>query len=202
MPNCKRPSKKSNKREASGNSRLQNVVKRVVQHVVARHGRVNAAHGPKRFAFISYKGGSGKTTECINTAAALAECGRKVLVVDCDAQGDASGVLLKKRKSEWRTVLDLFQDAPVPTRDVIQATHFKNLSVIPADAGLNRIEKTFDFENDPQVTCLADAVAEVEDEFDYVLFDCAGAVHLTGYAASLHTSSSCRIGNSPASDVS
>ena len=85
-------------------------------------------------------------------AAALAEYGQKVLVIDCDAQGDASGVLLKKRKPELRTVLDLFQDEPVPVRDIIQATHFKNVSVISANAGLNRIERTFDFENVSQAS--------------------------------------------------
>src|SRR5207248_4330700 len=58
-----------------------------------------------------------------------------------------------------------------------------NLSVVTADERLNVVDKTHGFESDPSATRLADAVAAVQDAYDYVLFDCPPRPHLTAFAA-------------------
>lgn len=137
----------------------------------------------KKFAIITCKGGTGKTTNCLNVAGALAERGSRVLVVDCDPQGDASSVLAKMGERGTGYVGDLHRDANVRATDVVQQSRFDNISFIASDARLNRIEKTHGFEDDAAILFFMEAISELEKAFDYVLFDCAGAVHLTGFAA-------------------
>jgi chromosome partitioning protein len=137
----------------------------------------------RRYAIINHKGGPGKTTTTVNLAGSLAQMGHRVLVVDVDAQGDLSAVFVDHHEDLELTVADLFGDAGVLAKDVIQPTAYENIFVIPADDRLNLVDKTHGFEDDPKATALLDAMAEVEERFDYVLFDCAGKVHLTGYAA-------------------
>ena len=89
-------------------------------------------HGPARIvALCNQKGGVGKTTTSVNLAAALAEYGRKVLLVDFDPQGAASAGLGVQSNDLEITVYDLLMrsgpDAP-QTKDVIIETGFENLA--------------------------------------------------------------------------
>src|SRR5207253_9532505 len=58
-----------------------------------------------------------------------------------------------------------------------------NIAVVTADERLNVVDKTHGFGSDPNATCLADAVAAVQDQYDYILFDCPPRPHLSAFAA-------------------
>jgi chromosome partitioning protein len=136
-----------------------------------------------KFAITLHKGGVGKTTTTTNLAGVLAERGRRVLLIDCDSQGDLSSVFLDDHEKLPHTVADLFADTGVLTEDLIRPTPFAGIAIIPADRRLERFEQTHDFKGQDRTRCLADAIAEVAGRFDYVLMDTATRPHLTGYAA-------------------
>jgi chromosome partitioning protein len=137
----------------------------------------------KKFAITLHKGGVGKTTTTTNIAGALAEQGQRVLLIDCDSQGDLSSVFLDEHEKLPHTVADLFADTGVLAEDLIRPTAFAGISIIPADRRLERFEQTHGFKHKELRRCLADAIDEVADHFDYVLMDTATRPHLTGYAA-------------------
>src|SRR5438270_12171286 len=136
-----------------------------------------------KFAITLHKGGVGKTTTTTNLAGVLAEQGQRVLLIDCDSQGDLSSVFLDEHEKLSHTVADLFADTGILTEDLIRPTAFPGISIIPADRRLELFEQTHDFKQQERTRCLADAIAEVAGSFDYVLMDTATRPHLTGYAA-------------------
>ncbi len=137
----------------------------------------------QRVTIINHKGGPGKTTTTVNLAGALAGLGHRVLVVDVDGQGDVSSVFLDHHENLPLTVADFYNDSGVMLQDVIQPTTIEGLAIAPADDRLNEVDTTHNFENDPRSTALLDALEDAADDYDYVLLDCAGKVHLTGYSA-------------------
>src|SRR6516162_8536634 len=136
-----------------------------------------------KYAITLHKGGVGKTTTTTNLAGVLAEQGHRVLLIDCDSQGDLSSVFLDEHEKLPHTVADLFADTGVLTEDLIRPTAFPGISIIPADRRLEHFEQTHGFKHRELTRCLTDAIAEVADRFDYVLMDTATRPHLTGYAA-------------------
>jgi chromosome partitioning protein len=137
----------------------------------------------RKYAITLHKGGVGKTTTTTNLAGVLAEQGHRVLLIDCDSQGDLSSVFLDEHEKLPHTVADLFADTGILTQDLIHPTAFSGISIIPADRRLERFEQTHSFKHQELRRCLADAILEVTDHYDYVLMDTATRPHLTGYAA-------------------
>ena len=89
----------------------------------------------RSIAWLSEKGGTGKTTSALNTASALAKLGRRVLVVDCDPQGNASLVLLRGEPADVPT-LGAVLLGEAEAVDAIRATHWPGVDLLPADVSL------------------------------------------------------------------
>lgn len=135
--------------------------------------------GPRIIAIANQKGGVGKTTTSINLAAALAEKGKRVLLVDIDPQGNAStglGIEQNKRKN---TAYDLIAgDAQL--EDVIQDTEIAGLGIIPATTDLSSADIEL-FSNEKRSFLLHDALRQPAIDgyqLDYVLIDCPPSLNL------------------------
>src|SRR4051794_36118341 len=89
----------------------------------------------RSIAWMSEKGGSGKTTSAVNTAAAFARMRKRTLLIDADPQGNASAVLLGGREPEGPNLFHVLTDS-AGAGDAIHTTAWDRLDVIPADSRL------------------------------------------------------------------
>ena len=121
-------------------------------------------------AFANQKGGIGKTTSAINTAAAVAAMGNKVLLLDCDPQGNASsGVGINKKNLEFSSYQLLIGECTA--EQAIVKTEFNNLDVLPTNIALAGAEfELVEFED--RAFRLKNAIASVKDIYDYIFIDC------------------------------
>lgn len=134
--------------------------------------------GPARVvALCNQKGGVGKTTTSVNLAAAFAEYGRKVLLVDFDPQGAASAGLGLKPHELDTTVYDLLMGPKVDTASVILPTGIDRLDVLPANIDLSAAEVQLVGEV-ARESALARALRSIEDDYDLILIDCQPSLGL------------------------
>ncbi|VWC79286.1 ParA family protein [Burkholderia lata] len=165
----------------------------------------------KRISVINFKGGVGKTTFSFHFAAGLARFHKaRVLMVDMDHQSSLSIVSLTA--PEWantvaanRTVNEIFkpfiEPAPLPDRSIITrhaikqsgTLPYQNLDILPASLQLDdiEIELTASHQgnavqsewNKRTLICRWLEEAEVDDEYDYIIFDCPPATKLVSQNA-------------------
>ena len=127
----------------------------------------------KIIAFANQKGGVGKTTSCVNLCAALKLAGKRVLLVDCDPQGNASsGMGVKKSVSP--NIYDLLIQE-VNSEDCVVPTDYGD--VIPsgrelAAATVELIQR----ENREKV--LYQALLRLYTDYDYIFLDCPPSLEL------------------------
>lgn len=134
-------------------------------------------HGPARvIALCNQKGGVGKTTTTISLGAALAEYGRKVLVIDFDPQGALSAGL-GVPSHDVPTVYDLLLGRETDTRKAVQATATPNLHIIPANIDLSAAEVHLVNEV-AREQILARVLKPILDDYDVVLIDCQPSLGL------------------------
>ena len=123
------------------------------------------------------KGGVGKTTSTINLGAALAEHGRRVLLVDFDPQGALSVGLGVKPHELDRTVYNLLMEREVGVEDVLLKTSVPGMDLLPSNIDLSAAEVQLVGEVAREQT-LARALAPAVADYDFVLIDCQPSLGL------------------------
>ena len=137
-----------------------------------------SSHGPAVvISMCNQKGGVGKTTSTINLGAALAEYGRRVLLVDLDPQGALSAGLGVPHHELDATVHNLMIEPRVSIDEVLIHTRVKNLDLVPSNIDLSAAEIQLVSEVGREQT-LARALHPVLDRYDYVLIDCQPSLGL------------------------
>ena len=135
-------------------------------------------HGPARvIALCNQKGGVGKTTSTINLGAALAEVGRRVLLVDFDPQGALSVGLGVQPHQLDRTAYNVLMERSVGVEDVLLKTSVAGMDLLPSNIDLSAAEVQLVGEVAREQT-LARALAPVSDDYDFVLIDCQPSLGL------------------------
>jgi chromosome partitioning protein len=143
---------------------------------------------PRKIAFINYKGGVGKTSLIVNTAACLAERGLRVLMFDFDTQSNASIWLMKLER--WNKVnvpgganiYSIFDPGKNRVKDLIIKDVLEDkdgkkllpgLDLVPT--AFNLVDLEGEYKPDPKkpsYVVFQEQLAEVESNYDIILFDC------------------------------
>ena len=124
----------------------------------------------RRIAVINAKGGSGKTTTALCLAVGLTRRGRRTLLVDADAQGNATMTALDGQAPEPPTLANVLMD-PEMVAEAIRPTRLDRLDVLPADAQLADAALLLD-KAIGRETRLRDALAGLGGRHDAVVVDC------------------------------
>lgn len=154
-------------------------------------------------ACVNLKGGSSKTSTCINLAHALSLRGYRVLVVDLDAQASTTQFcgIIPEREPDMLTLYDAirYPDASDPEgtqridiREIARQTHIPNLHVVPANMHIMEFEHetaVHDQRSDPFFLRIEEALDPIRESFDVILYDCPPQMSFAVIAA-LHSCTS------------
>lgn len=124
------------------------------------------------------KGGVGKTTTTVNLGACLAYVGKKILLVDIDAQGNATSGVGIRKPDVSKDIYDVLVNEE-PIKNAILPSSRENLDIVPATIQLAgaEIELTSMMARESRLKL---ALEEVKDDYDYIFIDCPPSLgHLT-----------------------
>lgn len=124
------------------------------------------------------KGGVGKTTTTVNLGSSLAFMGKKILLVDIDAQGNATSGMGIRKPDVTKDIYDVLVNE-VPIQEAIVPSSREGLDIVPATLQLAgaEIELTSMMARESRLKL---ALNEVKDQYDYILIDCPPSLgHLT-----------------------
>ncbi len=142
----------------------------------------------RKISFINYKGGVGKTSLIVNTAACLAKLGKRVLLFDFDTQSNSSIWLL--RLERWNKInasgegafFSIFEPGKAKVKDLVIKDVVEDKAGQKVLPGLDLVPTTFnlvdlesEFEGDPKrppYVVFQEQLAEIENDYDFILFDC------------------------------
>lgn len=136
----------------------------------------SAPRATRTIAFLNQKGGVGKTTTTVNLGAAMADAGRRVLLVDLDPQAHLSLHLGVEPNPDRPSVYDLLVDPDVTPDEVIVEAR-PNLLVLPAETDLAAAESEL-AQTPERQRILARKLQLLAGEFDVILFDCPPSLGL------------------------
>lgn len=119
-------------------------------------------------AVSNYKGGVGKTTTAVNMAYDLTLTGNKVLLIDADPQGNSSYMIWKYGMTA-KTLKNVILDGN-SINGAIRRSRFKNLDILPANAGLEKINEQKGGVEEP--IDIAFAILDIKADYDYIIIDC------------------------------
>jgi len=127
----------------------------------------------KIIAVVNQKGGVGKTTTCINLCCGLHMRNKKVLILDCDPQGNCtSGIGVDKMKGP--STYDVMMNG-VPAVDAIRKTEYGD--IIPANRELSGALVELVSATGREFV-LTDAIEPLKDLYDYIIIDCPPSLEL------------------------
>ena len=135
-------------------------------------------HGPARvIAMCNQKGGVGKTTSSINIGGALAQYGRRVLIIDFDPQGAATVGLGINANAVDNTIYTALFDPTLDPHEVVQHTAFENIDIIPANIDLSAAEVQLVTEVGRE-QILNGVLRKLKNEYDVIIVDCQPSLGL------------------------
>lgn len=116
------------------------------------------------------KGGVGKTTTAINLSAYLSGQGKRILVIDIDAQGNTCSGFGIPRQNEDKSIYEVLLEG-LEIRDAIQSTSIANLFVVPVNIHLAGAQVEL-IEVEDRETRLKKSVDTIKEDYDYIFIDC------------------------------
>ena len=130
----------------------------------------------KVISVVNQKGGVGKTTSAVNLVACLGEVGKKILLVDIDPQGNTTSGYGIARKGLSATSYELLIGT-CSARQAIIKTKFKGVDIIPSNINLAGAEIEM-AAMDKREALLKNALAIVQNDYDFIFFDCPPSLGL------------------------